>query len=163
MKIKGVDFPPALLDALRDGRLVVFAGAGVSMGPPASLPSFRRLAEQVAKGTGKSIAKSETDDQFFGRLKEDSVKVHQRAADILQLDKRESNALHQDLLRLFQETGPVRIVTTNFDCLFEQAAEVEKLFENKPKVFEAPTLPPDSRFEGIARPMALSTNRRRWC
>ena len=32
MNIKGVDFPPALLDALRDGKLVVFAGAGVSMG-----------------------------------------------------------------------------------------------------------------------------------
>ena len=28
MKIQGVAFPTALLDALRDGRLVAFAGAG---------------------------------------------------------------------------------------------------------------------------------------
>ena len=38
MKIAGVDFPEPLLAALRDGRLVVFAGAGVSMGLPAGLP-----------------------------------------------------------------------------------------------------------------------------
>ena len=41
MRIGGVDFPEPLLNALRDGRLVVFAGAGVSMGPPACLPGFR--------------------------------------------------------------------------------------------------------------------------
>lgn len=52
MKIDGVDFPQPLLDALRDGRLVVFAGAGVSMGPPSDLPGFRRLAKQVAEGPG---------------------------------------------------------------------------------------------------------------
>ena len=67
MKIKGIDFPEALLNALRDERLVVFAGAGVSMGAPAGLPSFRKLAEQVAKGTGQSKAESETNDQFLGQ------------------------------------------------------------------------------------------------
>ena len=51
MKIKGVDFPEPLLNALRDRRLVVFAGVGVSMGPPAGLPSFCKLAERVAEGT----------------------------------------------------------------------------------------------------------------
>ena len=151
MKIGGVDFPEPLLNALRDGRLVVFAGAGVSMGPPARLPSFRKLAEKVADGTGQSIAASETDDQFLGRLKEDGVRVHQRTAETLQPDNLKSNALHRNLLRLFQETGPVRIVTTNFDCLFERAAEVEDLFKNKLKVFEAPALPPGNRFEGIVR------------
>ena len=151
MKIGGVDFPGPLLNALRDGRLVVFAGAGVSMGPPARLPSFRKLAEKVAEGTGKSITASETDDQFLGRLKEDGVRVHQRTAETLQPDNLKPNALHRNLLRLFQETGPVRIVTTNFDCLFERAAEVEDLFKNKLKVFEAPALPPGNRFEGIVR------------
>ena len=33
MRIGGVEFPKPLLNALRDGRLVVFAGADVSMGP----------------------------------------------------------------------------------------------------------------------------------
>ena len=142
MTIGGVDFPQPLLNALRDGRLVVFAGAGVSMGPPAGLPSFRELAEEVAKGTGKSIAESEDIDKFLGRLKEDGVEVHQRAAGKLQPDNLEPNALHRNLLRLFQEKDdPVRIVTTNFDCLFEQAAEVEGLFKSKPRVFEAPAFP----------------------
>ena len=152
MKIKRVVFPEALLNALRDGRLVVFAGAGVSMGEPSWLPSFRELAKQVAKGTGESIARSETDDQFLGRLEKDpGVKVHQRAAGILQPGNLQPNALHRNLLRLFQGTSsdPVRIVTTNFDCLFEQAVETGDLFRNKPKVFEAPVLPLGSRFEGI--------------
>ena len=47
MKIGGVDFPEPVLNALRDGRLVVFAGAGVSMGPPARLPSLCKLAERL--------------------------------------------------------------------------------------------------------------------
>ena len=149
MNIKGVDFPEPLLNALRDRRLVVFAGAGVSMGQPAKLPSFRKLAEWVAEGTGQSIAESETDDQFLGRLKDRGVQVHQLAAGILQPDNLEPNDLHQNLLRLFKNTGPVRIVTTNFDCLFKQVAEAEDLFQTRPKVFEAPALPPGSRFQGI--------------
>ncbi len=149
MMIKDVIFPEPLLNALRDGRLVVFAGAGVSMGPPAELPSFRKLAERVAEGTGESIAGSETDDQFLGRLKDREVQVHQRAAEILQRDNLKPNALHRNLLRLFKKTGPVRAVTTNFDCLFEQAAKAGDLFQTQPKVFEAPALPPGSRFQGI--------------
>ena len=67
MKIKDVIFPEPLLNALRDRWLVVFAGVGVSMGPPAGLPSFCKLAERVTEGTSQSIAGSETDDQFLGR------------------------------------------------------------------------------------------------
>ncbi|MEO5820503.1 MAG: hypothetical protein ABIT71_08340, partial [Vicinamibacteraceae bacterium] len=32
--VSGVDLPKDLVDAQRAGRLVIFAGAGVSMGPP---------------------------------------------------------------------------------------------------------------------------------
>lgn len=46
MRIQGVDFPQPLLDALREERLVVFAGAGVSMGGRANLPSFSGLAKK---------------------------------------------------------------------------------------------------------------------
>ena len=149
MKIKGVDFPKPLLNALRDGKLVVFAGAGVSMGPPAGLPSFSKLATQVAEGTGKSKESSETEDQFLGRLKDGGAKVHQRAADILQRNDPQPNSLHKDLLRLFREDQQVRIVTTNFDCLFEQVAETVDLFKTKVRVFQALALPLGSRFHGI--------------
>ena len=54
MRISGIDFPKSLLDALRDGNLVVFAGAGVSMGEPSGLPDFSKLAMTVAAGTKSS-------------------------------------------------------------------------------------------------------------
>ena len=41
---QAVNLPDALLDAQRDGKLVVFAGAGVSMGAPANFPNFDGLA-----------------------------------------------------------------------------------------------------------------------
>ena len=59
MKIAEIDFPSPLLSALRDGELVIFAGAGVSMGEPACLPSFKELAEKIAQGTGEAIARRE--------------------------------------------------------------------------------------------------------
>ena len=76
MKIAGIEFPKPLLDALRDGRLVVFAGAGVSMGEPASLPDFSSLAEAIARGTGAVKCARESEDQFLGRLQHKGVQVH---------------------------------------------------------------------------------------
>ena len=84
MKLGGIDFPSALMTALRDDRLVVFAGAGVSMGKPASLPDFRTLAKQIAQDTGEDIASGEPEDRFLGRLQTDrGVQVHARAAALL--------------------------------------------------------------------------------
>ena len=147
MKIAGVDFPESLLNALRNGRVVVFAGAGVSMGPPAGLPDFRRLAEQVAEGTGQSIGDAETEDRFLGRLKDLGTDVHRRAAEILQRNNPEPTALHLNLLRLFSEPRAARAVTTNFDDLFECA--VPGQFDSQIRVFQAPALPLGNRFHGI--------------
>ena len=125
----------------------MFAGAGVSMGPPAGLPSFRHLAEQVAEGTGQSIGTAETEDRFLGRLEDRGTDVHQRAVDILRRNNPEPTALHLDLLRLFGGGDEVRTVTTNFDDLFEQVARDQ--LNTLPKVFHAPTLPLGNRFDGI--------------
>lgn len=147
MKIAGVEFPRPFLNALRNSELAVFAGAGVSMGPPAGLPDFSRLAIQIAEGTGKSRADSETEDQFLGRLYDHGTKVNELAAEILQRNAPEPTALHLNLLRLFQEPGEVRVVTTNFDELFEKAAL--DYFNPQPSSFQAPALPLGSRFQGI--------------
>ena len=147
MKVAGVDFPDPLMNALRDGRVVVFAGAGVSMGSPACLPGFRRLAEQVAEGTGQSIGDAETEDRFLGRLKDLGTDIHQRAAETLQRIDPQPTALHLNLLRLFRGPESVRAVTTNFDNLFERAAFGQ--FDSQPKVFQAPALPLGNRFHGI--------------
>ena len=147
MNIADVDFPEPLLDALHDGRLVVFAGAGVSMGPPARLPDFSELARQIAEGTGLTIGEFETVDQFLWRVKTRGPDVHQLAAEVLQQNGPEPTELHRNLLRLCTEPEYVRIVTTNFDPLFEQAAD--GIFNTAPKVFQAPTLPLGQRFQGI--------------
>ena len=147
MNIGGVNFPSSLLNGLRDGRLVIFAGAGVSMGVPANFPSFAALASQIADGTGQVIGESETEDLFLGRLEDAGIDVHQRAADILQMNGPEPTELHHNLLRLSDTHESVRIVTTNFDLLFEKAAE--HLFNTAPEIFRAPALPYGQRFEGI--------------
>ena len=144
MRIGGVDFPEPLLNALRDGRLVVFAGAGVSMGPPANLPGFRELARQIAEGTGLTIEKDELEDRFLGQLKAAGTDVHQIAAQRLQHNNPQPKELHRDLLRLYRRTEDVRIVTTNFDLLLEESAGGET-----PKVYNAPALPLGQRFQGI--------------
>ena len=147
MKIAGIDFPIDLLNALRDDKLVVFAGAGVSMGQPAYLPSFKHLAKMIAKGTGKVLHCGDPIDHFLGELQYEGVKVHERAAEALFRDDLEPTELHRNLLRLYSNTEQARIVTTNFDLLFEQA--VEELFDSQLEVFRAPALPLGNQFKGI--------------
>jgi hypothetical protein len=144
-KLGAIEFDDCILDALRDDRLVVFAGAGVSMGPPASLPSFWKLTCDIAQGTG--LAPSEPLDRFLGQLDHRHVAVHERAAQLLSPEGSMPNALHHDLLRLFRAAHRVRLVTTNFDLLFETAAN--SLFGADPDVHRAPALPLGYDFSGI--------------
>ena len=148
MKIAGIDFPEPLLKALRDGKLVIFAGAGVSMGPPACLPNFKSLANKIAEGTGKTLQCKEPIDRFLGGLQDDKeVPVHDLAAKLLSPEGLKATELHHNLLRLYSGAEQIRVVTTNFDRLFEQAAE--KIFDNPPDVFGAPALPLGHQFNGI--------------
>ena len=150
MKIAELDFPSPLLSALRDGELVVFAGAGVSKGKPACLPLFKELAEKIAQGTGEVLKDGEPEDRFLGRLhnKGNGVKVHELAVQELSRNNPKPNDLHRNLLRLYQKDGEqVRVVTTNFDVLFEEAAQ--DVFGVVPEVFRAPALPLGQDFNGI--------------
>lgn len=146
MRLAGVDFPRGLTEALERDELVVFAGAGVSMGTPANLPHFEGLAAAIAAGTGEA-QKSEPVDGFLGRLKSMGTNVHERAADALRRGTPEPTSLHGDLLRLYRTPQSVRVVTTNFDALFERAAS--QVFDTDPSVFTAPALPLGSSFSGI--------------
>ena len=150
MKISGVDFPLELLKFLEDGELVVFAGAGVSMGPPAYFPNFSALADEVAEGTGEARGRDEPEDQFLGRLKDKGVLVQKKAAQALSRNTVESptpTRLHFAILRLFTKPGTLRVVTTNFDLLFERAAR--GVLESCPPSFSAPAIPLGTQFEGI--------------
>ncbi len=147
MKIADINFPEPLLAALRDGKLVVFAGAGVSMGEPSRLPNFPDLARGVAAGTGQTLQKSEPVDRFLGRLQHAGVEVHALAAQALSREDLKPTELHRDLLRLASGVGQVRVVTTNFDQLFEQASK--DVLDSSPEVFRAPALPLGNDFKGI--------------
>ncbi len=140
-----IEFDDCILDALRDDRLVVFAGAGVSMGPPSNLASFWELTYNIARGTG--LTPSEPLDRFLGQLHHCNVAVHQRAAQLLSPAESAPNALHFDLLRLFRTVDRIRLITTNFDLHFETAANA--LFEAAPDVYRAPALPVGYDFSGI--------------
>ena len=145
MKIGEIDFPEPLLSAIRNGELVVFAGAGVSMGPPASLPSFGGLADRIATHTGETRSDQGAIDAFLGRLQVRGVEVHRRAAAALAGDSQTD--LHRGLLGLCRGPDEVRLVTTNFDLLFEAAAA--DVFDEPPNVFDAPALPLGGDFAGI--------------
>lgn len=144
-KLGAIEFDDRILDALRDDKLVVFAGAGVSMGPPSNLASFWKLTCDIAQGTG--LEPTEPLDRFLGQLHHRKVAVHERAAQLLSPAGSAPNALHQDLLRLFRTVERVRLVTTNFDLHFETAAST--LFGSTPEVYRAPALPLGYDFTGI--------------
>ena len=147
MRIAGVNFPEQVLSALRDDRLVIFAGAGVSMGEPANLPSFDALVADIANGTGKGPAEGESLDRFLGRLAVSGVNVHDRAVKTLSRDGLAPTSLHSDLLRCFGDETAIRVVTTNFDLLFEQAAD--EAMARRPEIYSAPALPRGNDFDGL--------------
>ncbi len=146
-KLGAIDFDDCILDALRDDLLVVFAGAGVSMGPPSNLADFWKLSSDIAQASGLSPSESEPLDRFLGHLHHRKVAVHERAAQLLSPEGSAPNALHHDLLRLFRTVDRVRLVTTNFDLHFETAAR--DLFGAVPDVYRAPALPLGYDFSGI--------------
>ena len=121
-KVGPLQIDDRILDAIRDDQLVIFAGAGVSMGAPANLPNFPQLATDIAAGTSIAKEGNEPIDRFLGRLDHQKLNVHLRAAQRLSKAQGSPTALHLDLLRLFRSIDRVRIVTTNFDLHFEAAA-----------------------------------------
>lgn len=147
MKIAGIDFPKQLLDALNDNRLVIFAGAGISIPEPAGLPSFSQLAKDVATGTGETQGEREPEDRFLGRLFDKGQNIHAQVSRILHEKNSRPSSLHADIVSLYRSIDCVRIVTTNFDTLFEDAAK--ESFGADPEVFKAPALPLGSDFKGI--------------
>ena len=155
-KVGPLQIGDGILDAIRDDRLVIFAGAGVSMGSPANLPNFTKLALDIAKGTSITMLKDEPIDRFLGRLDHQKITIHQLAAQRLSSPKGSPTALHLDLLRLFRSVDRVRIVTTNFDLHFEDAAI--SVFGEVPDTYRAPALPLGRSFRGLIHIHGALTN-----
>src|SRR5438105_2404040 len=112
-----VNVPDALIKAQRDGKLVVFAGAGVSMGPPSNLPSFDDLAQAVSGGR-LSLSQAEPLDAFLGRLEVAQVDIQGRTRQHLDIGVSTPRVIHHRIVNLFRSENDVRLVTTNFDRHF---------------------------------------------
>ena len=117
------------------------------MGSPANLPGFDGLTKGIAKGTGTVRNSNESLDQYLGRLSDHGTEVHERAAQIIQDTNPKPTSIHKHLLQLYGKPQDTRIVTTNFDLLFEDAAR--DLFSSTPDVFRAPALPLGNDITGI--------------
>jgi len=153
MRFGEVDIPQELIDARRNGNLAVFAGAGVSVGPPSNLPGFDELVRRVAQntpGVNPEERKEKRFDRFLGELHRggEGVNVHEIVHREIGARKSAPTPLHYELLRLFGGPDHVRLVTTNFDRHFTTAASDH--FDGEVPHYYAPALPPGDDFSGIA-------------
>lgn len=145
MIFAGVRLPDQIRIALEEGRLVIFAGAGVSVPPPSNLPLFNGLARQIS---GEAAVPAGKEDQVLGKMARNGTDVHSVAARILYHPKTAPTELHRQALRIFGSNEKVRIVTTNFDDHFSAAAHVV-FRKHAVKGFYAPALPLGDDFHGI--------------
>lgn len=155
----GPDIPERLLQAHEDGRVVFFCGAGISY--PARLPGFSGLVDRLYQALSvtpnpvqQSAIKAGQFDTAIGLLEADFVggrgKVRSELAKILTPNLTAPNATvtHEALLALAQNReGRTRLITTNFDRLFEEVKAAKSL--SYPD-FKAPLLPvPKTRWDGL--------------
>src|SRR4051812_26182761 len=104
---KEVDLPEALVSAHRAGRLVIFAGAGISMGAPSNLPDFGRLADLISGGTS-TRPPDEPLDLFLGKLQSKQVDVQARARTFVGDPTSAVAPVHTALADLFSSAAAVR-------------------------------------------------------
>jgi hypothetical protein len=138
---EGVDIPDELLRAQDEGRVVFFCGAGVSRAK-ANLPDFNELTNRVLAELGASqnddawklheFAKKArqhagvgiaASDQVFQLLRRafTEADISAKVSEILTPIDGVDLSAHKTLLKLSRlKTGETRIVTTNFDRLFEE-------------------------------------------
>ena len=162
----GPDIPDALLQAHEENRVVFFCGAGISY--PAGLPGFKGLVEAIYHLTGTVLKDIEREafsrgqfdatlDLLERRLPGGREELRRALMKALKPKLRRSNATTTQaaLLRLARSReGALRLVTTNFDRLFQVAA---KRSNQAFQTYAAPMLPipKNSRWNGLVYPHGL--------
>lgn len=119
--------PDELVQALEDDRVVIFCGAGISMG--AGLPSYVGLVKYCYDDLAEPLPEKKSPewlwpDRMLGSLEGKFGRAQVRDAVYRCLSAAPTSLdMHKAILRLAKLRGDtgVRLVTTNFDTLFEQA------------------------------------------
>lgn len=166
----GPDIPEYLLQAHEDGLVVFFCGAGISY--PAGLPDFKGLVDEIYRlvGTTRSPIEQEayargqydaTLDLLERRLPGQRLAVRNVLAEALKPKLRRKGATdtHAALLQLARNRdGALRLVTTNFDRIFETVTRRKKQLVN---TYAAPMLPipKNSRWNGLVYLHGLLPNK----
>jgi hypothetical protein len=131
----GADIPDELIRQVSQGEAVFLCGAGVSRG--VGLPSFRELTDQVYAKLPEQFGSEAAERIAYDRAEYDRVlrslekrthlpgtvsRVRTVVSEILARPGKADLSRHKSLLRLSRDrSGRVRLLTTNFDTLFERA------------------------------------------
>lgn len=142
-----VDLPDKIVDAHAKNRLVFFVGAGASMDPPSSLPSFVALAKELAVAARVKFRKRIPIDTFLGSMPA-NFDTHTHAHRIISRPDSIPNSTHTAIVRVASAIGPARIVTTNFDDHLASAAAAAGVHIDDAWI--GPALPLGDAFTGIA-------------
>lgn len=155
----GPEIPAELIEAQEEGRVVFFCGAGISY--PAGLPGFRDLVDKIYDALDdqpSDVAQTALDDNQYdtaiGLLERSHaggrMGVRKALAKVLNPDfaKAKATQTHQALLTLSKNrSNQTRLVTTNFDSIFNEIIAKENL---STRTFAAPHLPvPKNRWDGL--------------
>ena len=116
---KEVNLPEALVSAHRARRLVIFAGAGISMGAPSNLPDFGRLADLISGGT-LCRTPDEPLDLFLGKLQSKNVEIRARARTFIGDPLSTLSPIHTALADLFSSAATVRMAASTVPRMVSQ-------------------------------------------
>lgn len=119
--------PDHLVQQLEDDRVVIFCGAGISMG--AGLPSYAGLVKYCYDELGEPLPNDKSTewlwpDRMLGAVENRFTSAETRRRVAERLDRPPTDlTLHRAILRLatIRQGNGLRLVTTNFDTFFEQA------------------------------------------
>ena len=110
-----------LHEASKQGRLVVFVGAGVSAN--SGVPTWGELITALKDDLPESLS-NEKDDLKIAQIYKDSYgykDYFKKIRDVLKDGRVACNPIHHAILEL----DPVHIITTNYDDLIEQAIQID--------------------------------------
>ena len=155
----GPDIPDTLLHAHEEGNVVFFCGAGISY--PARLPTFKGLVHKVYENLTEN--KSGQEEKAYDKEQYDTALnlLANRIAGGRELivsaitkslkpnySRKNSKRTHEALLELSKtRTGNTRLITTNFDRIFEDVILNQNSHIN---VYQAPLLPvPKNSWDGL--------------
>lgn len=139
-----MEIPNELVADHREGRLVLFVGAGASKGSPSNLPLFKKLAKEIARLAEMDDPNDrERPDQVLDRLRDEGVDVHRLVRKVIGRPESLPNSLHSAIVGLAEASGRFRIVTTNYD------RHLSTCMQDPVEEYAAPAVPMRPDFGGI--------------